>query len=126
VLLTSLVDLWALFFMSCEIRNLLKSVVSPLLFKIYTCDLPLTFSRKYAYVADLAVMHADGDWQAVKRVLCKDMEPMGKYFQNRKIKLSTTKMVSGVFHFNNKETKHELKVNFNKTQSFTLSPNTSK
>jgi len=34
-------------------------------------DLPTTVSRKYAYVDDLATMHADGDWLAVKGVLIK-------------------------------------------------------
>jgi len=31
------------------------------LFNIYISDLPTTFSRKYAYADDLAIMHADGD-----------------------------------------------------------------
>jgi len=34
-------------------------------------DLPTPVSRKYAYVDDLATMHADGDWQAVEGVLSK-------------------------------------------------------
>jgi len=42
-----------------------ESVLAPLLFNIYTSDLPTTISRKYAYAGDLAIMHADGDWQAV-------------------------------------------------------------
>jgi len=36
-------------------------VLAPLLFNIYTYDLPTTVSRKYAYAVDLANMHADGD-----------------------------------------------------------------
>jgi len=35
------------------------SVLAPLLFNIYTSDLPATISRKYAYADDLAIMHAD-------------------------------------------------------------------
>ena len=49
------------------------SVLAPLLSNIYISDLPTTVSRKYAYVDDLAIMHADGDWQAVEGVLSKDM-----------------------------------------------------
>jgi len=30
-------------------------------------------SKKYAYADDLAIMHADGDWQAVEGALSKDM-----------------------------------------------------
>ena len=43
------------------------SVQAPLLFNIYTYDLPATNSRKYAHAEDLAIMHADGDWLAVER-----------------------------------------------------------
>ena len=32
------------------------SVFAPLLFNIYTCDLPSTISRKYAYADHLAIM----------------------------------------------------------------------
>jgi len=59
-------------------------------------------------------MHAEGDWQAVDRVLSKDMATLGEYLQTWKLKLSTTKTVPAVFHLNNKEAKRELKVNFNK------------
>ena len=42
------------------------SVLAPLLFNIYTSDLPAIISRKYACADDLAIMHADRDWQAVE------------------------------------------------------------
>ena len=65
-------------------------------------DLLNIVSRKYAYAVDLAVMHADGDWQAVEGVLSKDMATVGEYLQTCKLKPSTTKMVSVVFHLNRK------------------------
>ena len=89
------------------------SVLAPLLFNIYTSDLPTTISRKYAYADDLAIMHADRDWQAVEGVLTKDMATLGEYLQTWKLKLSTAKTVSAVFNLNNKEAKRELKVNYN-------------
>ena len=36
-------------------------------------DLPNTVTTMYAYADDLAIMHADGDWQAVEEVLSEDM-----------------------------------------------------
>ena len=45
--------------------------------------------------------------------LSKDMATLGEYLRTWKLKLSTTKMVSAVFHLTNKEAKRELKVNFN-------------
>ena len=58
-------------------------------------------------------MHTDVDWQAVEGVLSKDMATIGKHLQTWKLNLSTAKMVSTAFHLNKKETKCELKVNFN-------------
>jgi len=76
-------------------------------------DLPTTVSRKYAYADDLAIMHSDGDWQAVEGVLTKDMAAVGEYLQNWKLKLIATKTVSAAFHLKNKEAKHELNVKYN-------------
>jgi len=102
------------------------SALAPLLFNIYTSDLPATISRKYAYADDLAIMHADGDWLVVEGAVTKDMATLGEYLQTWKLKLSTTKTVSTVFHLNNKEAKRELKVNFNnETLPFCSSPKTS-
>ena len=58
-------------------------------------------------------MHADGDWQAVEGALTKDIATVGEYLQTWKLKLSTTKTVSAVFHLKNKEAKREVKVNYN-------------
>jgi len=89
------------------------SALTPLLFNIYTSDLPTTVSRKYAYADDLVIMYVDGDWQAVEGVLIKDMATIGECLQTLEVKLSTTKTVSVIFHLHNKEAKRELKVNFN-------------
>jgi len=39
--------------------------------------LPITISRKNTYADDLAIMHADGIWQAGTGVLSKDMATVG-------------------------------------------------
>ena len=99
------------------------SVLAPLLFNNCISDLLTTISRKYAYADDLAIMHADGDWQAVEGALSKDIATLGEYLQTWKLKLSTTKTVSAIFHLNNKEPKRELKVKFNnKTLPFCSEP----
>ena len=58
-------------------------------------------------------MYADGNSKVAEGVLSKNMATIGEYLQTWKLKLSTTKTVSAVFHLNNKEAKHELKVNHN-------------
>ena len=70
--------------------------------------MPTTVFRKYAYADDLAIMHADGDCQAVEGVLTKDMTTVGEYLQIWKLKLSTTKTVSAAFPLHNKEAEREL------------------
>jgi len=89
------------------------SVLAPLLFIIYISDLPTTVSKKYTYADDLAIMHADGDWQAVEGVLTKDMATVSEYLQTWKLKLSTTKTMPADFHLNSKEAKRELQVKYN-------------
>jgi len=66
-------------------------------------------------------MHADGNWQAMEGVLSKDMATLGEHLQSWKLKLSTTKTVPAAFHFNNKETKRELK-STSTTKSYPSSP----
>ena len=74
-------------------------VLAPL-FNIYISVLSTTVSRKYAHAADLAIMHADGDWQAVEGVLTNDIATVGEYLHTWKLKLSNTKTVSSAFHLN--------------------------
>ena len=50
------------------------SVLAPILFNIYISYLPTTISRKYAYADDLAIMHADGDWQVVEGALSNEWQ----------------------------------------------------
>ena len=47
------------------------------------------------------------------KVLNKDIASVSEYLKTWKLKLSTTKAVLAVFHLNNKEAKHGLKVNHN-------------
>jgi len=57
-----------------RLKNLVpQGSVVALLFNICISHLPTTVSRKYVYADDLAIMHADGDLQAVEGALTKDM-----------------------------------------------------
>jgi len=67
-------------FMYCRIINGFPqgTLLAPFLFNICISDLPTTVSRKFAYADDLAIMHADGDWQTLERVQSKDMVTVGE------------------------------------------------
>ena len=99
------------------------SVLAPLLFNIYTHDLPSTISRKYAYADDLALLHSSGDWKDLEGVLSQDMATISSYLQTWRLKLSHTKTVTTAFHLNNREAKRELDVyNNGKRLSFCSVP----
>ena len=89
------------------------SVLAPLLFSIYTYDLPNTTARKYAYANNLAIMHTACSWQETEEVLNQDMARLLDYLRKWRLKLSEKKTVSASFHLNNKEAKHELNIKTN-------------
>ena len=86
------------------------SVLAPLLFNIYTYDLPSMISRKFAYADDLSLLHSSGNWKNLEGTLSQDMSTLSAYFQTWRLKLSHTKTVTAVFHLNNRDPKRELKV----------------
>ena len=85
------------------------SVLAPLLFKIYTYGLPSLISRKFAYAADLALLHSSGNWKDLEGTLNQDMSTLSAYIQTWRLNLSPTKTVTAAFHLNNREAKCEVK-----------------
>ena len=95
------------------------SVLAPLLFNIYTYDLPSITSKKFAYADDLAILHSSGEWKELERTLSQDMTTLSAYLQTWRLKLSHAKTVTAAFHLYNREAKRELKVyNIDKTLPF--------
>ena len=86
------------------------SVLPPLLFNIYTYDLPSMISRMFAYADDLALLHSFRYWKDLEGILSQDMSTLSAYLQTWRLKLSHTKTVTAAFHLNSREAKRELKV----------------
>ena len=86
------------------------SVLAPLLFNIYTYDLPSMISRKFAYADDLALLHSSGNWKDLKGTLSQDMSTLSAYLETWMLKLSHTNTVTAAFHLNIREAKRELKL----------------
>ena len=86
------------------------SVLAPLLFNIYTYDLPSMISRKFVYADDLIMLHSSGNWKDLEGSLSQDMSTLLSYLQTWRLKLSHTKTVTAAFHLNKREAKRELKV----------------
>ena len=96
-----------------------ESVQAPLLFNIYTYDIPSITSKKFAYADDLAILHTSGEWKELERTLSQDMTTLTEYLQTWRLKLSRSKTMMAAFHLHNREAKRELKVcNIGKTLPF--------
>ena len=76
-----------------------ETVLAPLLFNIYTYDLPSIIFRKFAYADDLALLHSSGNWKDLKGTLSQDMTTLLAYLQTWRMKLSHTNTVTAAFHF---------------------------
>ena len=86
------------------------SVLAPLLYNIYTYDMPYLVSKKYAYADDLALVHTCSDWKSLEGVLSQDMTTLSAYLQTWRLKLSHAKTVTAAFHLHNREAKRELAI----------------
>ena len=99
------------------------SVLAPLLFNIYTYDLPFMISRIFAYADDLALLHSSGNWKDLEGTLSQDMSTLSVYLQTWRLKLSHTKTVRAAFYLNNREAKREIKIyNNGRLLPFCLTP----
>ena len=87
-----------------------ESILAPLLFNIYTYDLPSMISRKFAYADDLALLHFSGNWKNLEGTLSQHLSTLSAYLQTWRLKLSHTKTVTAAFHLNYRKAKRELKV----------------
>ena len=96
------------------------SVLAPLLYNIYTYDLPATVSRRFAYADDLALLHSDRDWQALEGTLSHDMETLVAYLHNWRLKLSESKTVTQAFHLYNREADREIRFEVRKPDGASL------
>ena len=99
------------------------SVLTLLLFNIYTYDLPSMISRRFGYADDLALLHSSGNWKNLEETLSQDMSTLSAYLQTtRRLKLSHIKTVAVAFHLNKREAKRELKV-YNNDRLLPFCPN---
>ena len=91
-----------------------RSIFVPLLFNIYTYNLPSTRKCKQSNAVALFQNR-----KCMEETLSQDMTTLSAYLQICRLKLSHTRTVTAAFYLNNREAKCELKVyNSNKLLSF--------
>ena len=99
------------------------SVLAPLLFNVYTHDLPQTSSKRYIYADDIALLHQAKTATDVEQTLSRDLDLLAIFFHRWRLKLNVAKTVSSIFHLKNRLANLELNVAFrDKLIAFTRLP----
>jgi hypothetical protein len=86
------------------------SVLAPILFNIYTADLPSTDSKKYIYADDIALMTTNKAFPPIEATLSDDLDSMSTYFDNWRLKLNIGKTVCTSFHLAHRLASYQLQV----------------
>ena len=68
------------------------SIIAPLLFNLYTHDIPPTTSKKYIYADDIALKTCHKDFPEIERVLSRDMDILSNYFTDWSSSLTALKL----------------------------------
>ena len=86
------------------------SVLAPTLYNIYTSDFPATLAIRYMYADDVALTVSAPTVEEVEEKLSTDMSIICQYLKNWRLKLSTAKTVSSIFHLRSHMANYQLKV----------------
>lgn len=78
------------------------SVLAPLLFNLYTADLPATKSRKFIYADDILLVSQTPSFPEAEQILTADLKKLDTYFQKWCLRPNLQKTVVSVFHLRNK------------------------
>ena len=99
------------------------SVLSPILFNLYTSDLPLTESRKFIYADDMALTFQNKSIEIIENKLSTDLDIMNNYFKNWRLSLNPSKTEVSCFHLDNHQKKKTLNITLNnKTLKHNFNP----
>ena len=85
-------------------------IIAPVLFNLYTKDLPVTKNRKFIYADDIHLATQSQYFRELECSLSADLARMAHYCRQWRLKPSPTKTVGSVFHFHNARANCELSV----------------
>jgi len=86
------------------------SVLAPVLFNLYSNDLPVTCGRKFIYGDDICLAIQGQYFSELECSLSSDMAQMSHFCQQWQLKSSASKTMSSVFHLHNTIATCELSV----------------
>lgn len=88
------------------------SVLSPLLFNLYTSDLPDTTAKKFIYADDIALTVQHSDFNVIERTLVEDITTLNNYFGLWRLRMNPSKTEVSCFHLDNRQKSRKLNVEF--------------
>lgn len=77
------------------------SVLAPLLFNLYTHDIPDTVLRKCIYTDDICIACSEIEFNKCKQVLNSNLHALDLYFKQWRLKPNPSKTETSAFHLNN-------------------------
>ena len=86
------------------------SVLAPILFNLYSNDLPVTHGRKFIYADDICLAIQGQYFSELECSLSSDMARMSHFCRQWRLKPSASKTISSVFHLHNTSATRELSV----------------
>ena len=87
-----------------------RSVDAPVLFNLYSNDLPVTRGQKFIYADDICLAIQGQYFSELECSLSSDMAQMSHFCQQWQLKSSASKTMSSVFHLHNTIATCELSV----------------
>ena len=98
-------------------KNGLGSVLSPILFNIYTNDQPLHDGRRsFIYADNLCVTARYSSFREVERTIGDALDNLTQYYRSNSLRANPDKTQVTAFHLRNNEAKRSLKVEWKKTE----------
>ena len=87
-----------------------SSVLAPILFNIYTSDIPHTASTQYIYADDIALVELGLNYSDIQQTLTNDLTCIDLCLQRWCLRLNVNKKVSNCFHLTNCLANHQMEV----------------
>jgi len=94
------------------------SVLSPILFNVYSSDIVNTNSRKLIYADDIVIVAQAKDLIMAEGILNQDFINLQYYFTKWHLTLNPNKTVAISLHLNNREVQRELQINIGESPKF--------
>ena len=89
------------------------SVLSCILYCLYTSDIPKLRSRQFIYADDIAIAYQAKSFNELETMLNTDIDTLSKYFTDWRLKPNTGKTVHCIFHLNNRQASRKLNLKLN-------------